>query len=200
MTKAARSPDKHAHDKERYQDAGRAKRHRSNGPGGLRPQIYLRNGSAVLLVGIGQCAQLAQLAVGLVIRVPDLQWTRRTKEHLGEWSEGHKGVARSQLNCSPFQAGRVNCFSLRISIIRQRSEERNISISSPYKLRRRAQLRAGREEEVFTYLIGCAIEAVPAAALALDVLLGLAQLAGQAADGLRRLGTQSLELHLWSGE
>jgi len=47
-----------------------------------------------------------------------------------------------------------------------------------------------------TYLIGCAIEAVPAAALALHVLLGLAHQTGQAADGLGRLGTQALELHL----
>jgi len=42
-------------------------------------------------VGVGKSAQLAQLAMGLVIRVADLQWTHRTKEHLiNGWGE-HKG-------------------------------------------------------------------------------------------------------------
>lgn len=49
----------------------------------------------------------------------------------------------------------------------------------------------------FTYLIGCAIEAVPTAALAFHVLLGLTHKTWQAADRLRRLGTQPLKLHLW---
>lgn len=48
----------------------------------------------------------------------------------------------------------------------------------------------------FTYLISRTIETVPTTALALDVSLGLAALAGQAADGFRWFRMQQLELHL----
>lgn len=44
----------------------------------------------------------------------------------------------------------------------------------------------------FTYLIGCAIEAVPTAALAFHVLLGLTHKTWQAADRLGGLGLSRL--------
>lgn len=47
-----------------------------------------------------------------------------------------------------------------------------------------------------SYLVLCAIETVPAAAFTFDILLPLALLAREAADGLRRLWLAELELDL----
>lgn len=48
-----------------------------------------------------------------------------------------------------------------------------------------------------SYLVLRAVEAVPAAALAFHILLGLSQVAGQTAHGFRGLGVREFKLNLW---
>lgn len=56
----------------------------------------------------------------------------------------------------------------------------------------------GRRGWYSAYLVSGTVEAVPTAALALYIGLGLAQLAGQAADRLRGMRLPYFELNVWN--
>lgn len=77
------APYEHAGHEQRHQNAGRAERHRSDGPRRLRSQVLLGYRLADLAVPIGHGAQRAAQALRLVEAIADLRWGDRNPMEYG---------------------------------------------------------------------------------------------------------------------